>query len=507
MPEEVLVLPQDFVIPEKRPKVQPGPVDFTVLTEEQMQRATEIMEYVEGKHATGNIPNEDNPKHEQPWRMYVLKGYAGTGKTYMFSKIQNWMLYAKKFKIAVSCPTNKAVQICRDMCEVADPKLTFATIHSLLGLKESRDDYGRLSFKPDPMNPPSLDAYDVLIIDETSMLEDSLFIMIEEFVENGLRLIFVGDPAQIPPINRIDCIPFLRGKQNQYKMKEGVLTTIMRQAAGNPILEFATAIREQRKNNTFEYNYKTNIVNGGGIILIDKDDKDTIYRICETYFVNDIFPNYPDFMKVIAWRNVAVNAINKKVRSFIYKDFITEFTPVLPALMPEEKMIVDEPIKDPTGLYILLTTNSEFVVKNYKVAETRYRGKVKDHIVVDESFLYYDTLIEYSNNKGKATTRIMVIHEDSLNNYNVALDSLKIYAQRMGKWDRIDAWKAFYKLHNFFAKIKYNYAITAHKAQGSTFENVMMLEWDMYENKKAEERNRIRYVAATRARKYLFIIK
>lgn len=484
LPESSLILPSDFVVPEKRPKKAPCPVDFNDLTEEQLKAAEMIMDYVEGK---------------TQWRMIALKGYAGTGKTYTISKLENWMLYAKKFKIAVTAPTNKAVQVLKGMSDIVDSKLIFSTLHSLLGLKEKYDYNGRLHFVPDPSNPPSLSGYNVLIVDETSMLDDSLFMMIESFVEEGLKIIFVGDPAQIPPINRIDAIPFLKARQIKYHIGVCELTQIRRQALDNPLLHFANEIREQRTKNEFSYDYKPVTLNGAGIIPIKRESFDVIYKICDVYFNNPIFSEYPDFMKVVAWRNKTVDAINAKVRSLIYKQ------DNLPKVMVGEKMLADEAIKE--GSQIILTTNSEFIVKRFDIKSTWYVGSINNQVIVRNDFKYYETVVEHLTDRGPKEKTIRIIHEDSELEFNKALDLFVTFINKLSGFDRTGGWREYYKFKSLFAAVKYNYAITAHKSQGSTYENCMMIEWDMYENTRYEERNRIRYVAATRARNHLFIVK
>jgi len=500
LPEGVLQLPENFVIPEKRVKRSPRPVDFEDLTEEQHRAAIELMAYIEG---------------ETDFRMWLLKGYAGTGKTYTLGKIQDWLLYAKKMKVAASAPTNKAVHVIKDLCDIADPKLTFSTIHSLLGLKESYDYQGRLKFIPDPQHPPSLEGYDVLFIDEASMFDDDLFRLINPFVEKGVKIVFIGDPAQIPPVNRMDCIPFITKHQRTYKIGVSELVNIRRQAHDNPLLHFATEIREQRGTNEFDYQYECVVKDGMGVIPIVKKANDLIYQICDVYFANKIFQDYPDFMKVIAWRNITVNAVNNKVRELIYKehinkvgDDIAQAKYKLPMLMPGEKMIADSPIKNEQGI-IILTTNAEFVVKEFDVSATIHTAKVGDQVIARNEYKYYDTDIETMNTRGKIIKlNIRVLHEDCVKMYNHTLELFKIRIAQIGDAGmRAGAWRSYYDLFNLFAKVKYNYAITAHKAQGSSYENCMMIEWDMYENTRYEERNRIRYVAATRARKYLFIIK
>lgn len=441
----------------------------------------------------------DYVEGHSPYRMMLLTGYAGTGKTFTSGRLQDWLLYAKKLKVACSAPTNKAVQVCKDLCDIADVNLVFSTIHKLLGLKEQYDYHGRLKFVPDPMNPPSLEGFNVLIIDESSMFDDDLFRLINPFIEQGLKIIFIGDPAQIPPVNRNDCIPFQSRYQAQYKIGVVELRTIMRQANENPLLNFATQIREQRTQDNFDYPYEMNLKDDMGIIPIRREARDVIYRICDVYFANPIFAEYPDFMKVIAWRNVTVDAVNSVIRKLIYKQG------TLPLLMPGEKMIADQPIK--TLEKNTLTTNSEFKVLDYTIKSTRLVGKVGEDVVVRNDFKYYETSIETMTDRGLRTYTLMILHEDELKKYNTDVEQLRIYAAQKQGPQRSDAWKAYYNYLNAFAKVKYNYAITAHKAQGSSYENCMMIEWDMYQNTRFHERNRIRYVAATRARKKLFIVK
>src|SRR5687767_3123737 len=100
---EWMHIPSDFVIPEKRLKRQPGPVNFDELDESQKEAAELWMNYVEGK----------TPQH----RMLCIMGWAGCGKTFLTSRMMEWMVYTKKYRIAVSAPTNKAVDIIADMTE------------------------------------------------------------------------------------------------------------------------------------------------------------------------------------------------------------------------------------------------------------------------------------------------------------------------------------------------------------------------------------------------------
>ena len=67
-------------------------------------------------------------------------------------------------------------------------------------------------------------------------------------------------------------------------------------------------------------------------------------------------------------------------------------------------------------------------------------------------------------------------------------------------------WGKFYEAKRMFADIGYNYAITAHKSQGSTYETAFVVESDIDIQRDIENRNRIKYTAFTRPSKRLVII-
>jgi predicted ribonuclease YlaK len=73
--------------------------------------------------------------------VYVIKGWAGTGKTYcvsLFVKYALEIVYANKnwYRIAVTGPTNKSVRVIKKTSGIKSTRVTFQTIHKLLGLKE-----------------------------------------------------------------------------------------------------------------------------------------------------------------------------------------------------------------------------------------------------------------------------------------------------------------------------------------------------------------------------------
>jgi hypothetical protein len=69
------------------------------------------------------------------------------------------------------------------------------------------------------------------------------------------------------------------------------------------------------------------------------------------------------------------------------------------------------------------------------------------------------------------------------------------------------AWVAYYAFMRQFADVGYNYSITAHRSQGSTYSNTFVMEGDIRANPNIFERNRILYTAYTRAAQRLFVVK
>lgn len=148
-----------------------------------------------------------NPGMDQA---FVLKGYAGTGKTYLLKKIVEWVnLTQKKNRIAITAPTNKAVQVLYTLGEFAKTdheqnatdlfetaknvsSITYSTIHKLLGLKEQITARGEQKFVAQKNDRNEILNYQILIVDETSMLDDSLFKEIIKFYKE-VKIVFVGE--------------------------------------------------------------------------------------------------------------------------------------------------------------------------------------------------------------------------------------------------------------------------------------------------------------------------
>ncbi len=135
-----------------------------------------------------------------PGAFYLLTGHAGTGKTYLMQRLTKNML-ANKRRVILSAPTHKAVTVlARKLAEARIEGVTCRTIHSVLSLK-AKPQTDRLVFQRDRGAEPV--TADVVVVDECSMVDEDLFRHIKRHLPNAFVL-FVGDPAQLPPVGETE---------------------------------------------------------------------------------------------------------------------------------------------------------------------------------------------------------------------------------------------------------------------------------------------------------------
>ncbi|ARF09532.1 UvrD-family helicase [Indivirus ILV1] len=164
-----------------------------------------------------------------------MYGFAGTGKTTTITKLINYLL-SKKYinSVVFTAPTNKAVNVLKskfrfdlddliikkqikheesfndmlDMLEDKGYKVNFLTIHKLLNYQNDFDIEGeRIFIKGDKT---TIDSYGLVIVDECSMIPFQIIVnLVEEATKKSIlitktpKVLFIGDPAQLPPVNEI----------------------------------------------------------------------------------------------------------------------------------------------------------------------------------------------------------------------------------------------------------------------------------------------------------------
>ena len=134
--------------------------------------------------------------------LQVLSGYAGTGKTWLAVHLIE-AACASGLRVAVCAPTHKAVSvITAKLNRIARTKVWSGTLHALLGLKLRETHEGVMRITLD-RHPKTLyfEAYDLVFVDESSMVGPDLLAYIERFVRGArTRVLYIGDPGQLLPV-------------------------------------------------------------------------------------------------------------------------------------------------------------------------------------------------------------------------------------------------------------------------------------------------------------------
>ena len=156
--------------------------------------------------------------------IFIINGRPGTGKTTMAFYIVQYYLDGGD-NVALCAPTGRAA---RRLSEKTGHQAS--TIHRLLSYRP------RLGFEYNKDNPL---PYSLIVVDESSMIDITLFYRLLEALPESCKLILVGDPYQLPPVG--PGAPF-RDLIKSGKVPGYELVTIHRQAADNNIITAAHAI-------------------------------------------------------------------------------------------------------------------------------------------------------------------------------------------------------------------------------------------------------------------------
>lgn len=155
----------------------------------------------------------------------LYTGKSGTGKSSILRAIT--AIYSRShYSIACCALSAKAAQ---RITETTNHRAS--TIHRLLGFKNKK-----FTFNAENRLP-----YDVIIVDETSMINAEIFLSLVSAVNNGARIIMCGDDGQLPPIGEANVFHDLLSYNNRFACMR--LTKILRQAERSGIVSDAAKIR------------------------------------------------------------------------------------------------------------------------------------------------------------------------------------------------------------------------------------------------------------------------
>lgn len=432
-------------------------------------------------------------------RQMILYGSAGCGKTVLLNCLIDYLEETTDLEMVCTAPTNEAVRV---IAEVTNRDYD-STIYSLMGL---------VLYQEDDREPKivaggesQLDEFDLIFIDESSMIDREMYELIQNelAIHSRVKVVYIGDSAQLPPVKDkgSDSLVF------NVKNKIG-LNTVQRIANDNPIIEVVTLIRNNLNSTQDVFDRITKLLEDGksGIEFID--DKEQFLQLLCADFLSDQFKTDDNYVRVAAYTNKTVNAMNTYIRRKIYN------TKELPEFMKDEKIIVGSPvIKVRKGKG--KQTFKEIV---YSVGERIQICELELKIEPEFGFKYWELMVvNYKEKKFRQVhATIKVVHKEYTELYKKVLVVLAQEAKEslrtkneFGKFpSKGEAWSPFYKMKEEYTTVKYKYCSTTHQLQGTTVKNIYVIENDMdrltWNN---SERNKLKYVAFTRASKLLRIYR
>lgn len=425
--------------------------------------------------------------------IFVLKGYAGTGKTTVISTIVNSLLEINK-KYVLLAPTGRAAKVIAGYSNKAA-----YTIHKKIYFPK-KNAGGAISFSLQPNKHKNT----IFIVDEASMISDSfsdsklyangsLLDDLISYVYSGTncKMILLGDTAQLPPVN-LDISPALDIHSLSMHYNKEVehieLDEVMRQEVNSGILYNATELRELLKD-SFITEFRFSLRKFKDIVrLVDGYDiQDAIYSAYSNYSIEDT--------AFIVRSNKRANQYNEQIRA----------------------KILDKESELSTGDFLMVVKNNYFWLKDSDEAGFIANG---DIIEVLEMFgikeLYGFTfakvkirMIDYPNQKPFETVLLLdtiksespsLTFEESNRLYQ---EVLKDYENETSKYKKLQKVKE----NEYFnaLQVKFSYAITCHKSQGGQW-NTVFIEQPYLPNGIDRDYIRWLYTAMTRAKNKLYLI-
>lgn len=398
-------------------------------------------------------------------KLYLLTGYAGTGKTTLLQVfISGLRQQGDQRSIVLTAFSNKATKVLAMMAAQWRLDLDTMTCCKLLGLRPViNEENGKQVFQLDRQQANQIDRYRLVIVDECSMVNEELWQLLVNGVSNLYRntqILFVGDPAQLPPVNEQESACFRQIHQR------AELTQVVRY--GGAIGVVAEDIRRNLDRPQLPRFYTdSNSDQTEGCFALPRPIWE---KLLLRAFSSESYRQNPDQVRALAYTNQRVNALNRLIRTAIYGPQAQRF-------VPGERLIALNPCLE--GDSIVLPTSAECQV--LEVARGREGEWPVWFLEVETEELEYRTL--------------RVLHESGQAEFKARLDFLALEKR----------WMEFWDLQQQLHAVDYAYSLTIHKSQGSTFKDVFVDVPSMVVNRNVVERNQLCYVAFTRAAKRLFL--
>lgn len=401
---------------------------------------------------------------------YLLKGYAGTGKSTLCCEL---LKAEQGHKFALTAPTNKAMRVLNSMRIRENLKVKCFTIHSILNLTPKERE-GQIVLEQS--EDPNLNSWSVIIIDECSMINAELMEIILEIPENypKMKIIFMGDSAQLPPVGEDISPAFLVPNNSE-------LSEIVRQKSENPILKLTEVLRKQIADESENLPLIQSQSEGDSGIFKATNEA-SWFKWMQVYFCKDDFKKDNDTFRVVTWSNARVRQINDMIRQAIYGETLAPFT-------VGEKVLVTAPI-------LMQSKSRHEAVK--VLIKTDEECEVLDIISVDICGVpSWNMTIQ--NEEGEKADAII---PDPKHQHEWEMKEKEL---KQAALENRKKWPQYYDFIKRFNSVQAPYCMTVHRSQGSTFKHVFVDLPEIQRNPNKLEAAKMLYVAITRCTNSILI--
>ena len=420
--------------------------------------------------------------HKDDCNIFILDGYAGTGKTTIISALIKTLPYYN-IRTELLAPTGRAAKV------LSNRSLQQAyTIHKKIYYTQT-DDYSNISLKL----KENKNHHTLYIIDEASMIGegDNLLSDLFSYVKNGVKnkVILLGDKAQLPPIGNNESFA-LNPDYLRQRFFEPIeyyqLTQVVRQALQSGILKNAANIRWALNNKLQLPIFKTQN---------HKDFKQIEAIDFEDTLVNQYRQIGEKEVVVVTRSNFAANQLNQYIRNRI--------------LEKENIIDIGEKLMSIRNNYYWQTENeySDFIANGDIVEVTNIYS-------YEEKFGFNFANIEARINENQTPIELTIML-DTLSEKQAHLSQEKerqLYNNIFSYYQKDCNNKALIhkavKEDKYFnaLQVKFSKAITCHKAQGGDWHTAFILNEVQASEAINQDYFRWLYTAITRAREQIFLV-
>ncbi|MFP5470817.1 MAG: ATP-dependent RecD-like DNA helicase [Bacteroidia bacterium] len=423
-------------------------------------------------------------------KIFILKGYAGTGKTTMIGAVVK-SLSPFKMRSVLLAPTGRAAKVMSKYTQ----KQAF-TIHKKIYVKKSIDGVTQFVLNK------NLHSNTLFIVDEASMISSGVTIslgvlgkraLIDDLIEyvysgKNCHLIFVGDEAQLPPVGENTSIALDERellKSYHFDFSKSIkLKEVVRQAKESGVLKVATDIRENIKNTSFP---KIKL-NNDLLYLSGNELQEKLEEIYQKFGKDNTI--------IITRSNKRANLYNQNVRQRI--------------LGFEEEI-------DNGDLLMVVKNNYFWLDDESKMGFIANGDVVRVKRVLKEwqlyGFRFKDLIVEFPDYPDEPEHEVKII----LDSIYTESPSLTREQQKQLYYAVADDYSEIKNKRKLMEKVlqdpffnalqvKFSYAVTCHKAQGGQWSVVFLDQGYITEEMLGYEFNRWLYTAITRASQRVYLV-